>query len=111
MGFSSKDGGLESEGKKWVIAGISVRVPLKSIRTKEKQGFEDEKQGFEEENAGDESGTTPTGKESRIPEILPCPAAPRKPRPSAICKHGGAREFFTPPDLDSVFKCNTEREK
>lgn len=41
MGFSKKhqvvDIGLETEGKKWVIAGIAVRGPMKPIRTKPKE--------------------------------------------------------------------------
>ncbi|GMP29363.1 hypothetical protein ACSBR2_010615 [Camellia fascicularis] len=97
MGFSKKhqvDIGPESEGKKWVIAGIAIRAPLKSITTKPKE------RGCDDDEA---SLTTPTARESRIPERLPCPPAPRKRRPSSTCHYNGAREFFTPPDLESVF--------
>ncbi|XP_059624553.1 cyclin-dependent protein kinase inhibitor SMR6-like [Cornus florida] len=95
MGFSKKhqtEGGLESDGKKWVIAGIVVRAPLKSITAKPKEGDGD-----------DNDSTTPTSKESRIPEKLPCPPAPRKRRPVSTCHYNGVREFFTPPDLETVF--------
>ncbi|XP_057983339.1 cyclin-dependent protein kinase inhibitor SMR6 [Malania oleifera] len=99
MGFAGKsqaEGGLESEGKKWVIAGISMRGPLKQVCTKAR-----EKESEEEEEA---CSTTPTGKEARIPERLLCPPAPRKRRPASTCHSNGAREFFiTPPDLESVF--------
>ncbi|CAB4275305.1 hypothetical protein PRUPE_3G291500 [Prunus persica] len=106
MGFSKKsqvDGGLESEGKKWVIAGISVRTSLKPINTKLRAK---ESEAGEEEEA---SSTTPTAKEARIPEIFSCPPAPRKSRPPSRCNFNGVREFFTPPDLDSVFKLHVEK--
>ncbi|XP_023550994.1 cyclin-dependent protein kinase inhibitor SMR6 [Cucurbita pepo subsp. pepo] len=101
MGFSKKsqiDGGFEPEGKKWVIAGLPARSSLKPITTKSraKDGDDD----------GEKSrSTTPTAKEARIPEKLSCPAAPRKRRSlksSSNQNHG--REFFNPPDLESVFK-------
>ncbi|QCD95265.1 cyclin-dependent protein kinase inhibitor SMR6 [Vigna unguiculata] len=98
MGFSHSD--LESESKKWVIAGITVRS-LKPINTKRVNG------GDNKDDNGEELSTTPTAKESRIPDNLPCPPAPRKCRPPTRCGGGGSggvREFFTPPDLESVFK-------
>ncbi|KAK7381414.1 hypothetical protein VNO78_34086 [Psophocarpus tetragonolobus] len=102
MGFSHSD--LESESKKWVIAGIAVRS-LKPINTKRVGGDDDE----------EARATTPTAKESRIPEKLACPPAPRKRRPPSKCGNnlgsGGVREFFTPPDLESVFKCHVEKAK
>ncbi|KAL2552446.1 hypothetical protein Fot_06112 [Forsythia ovata] len=102
MGFSKKhqsEGGKESEAKKWLIAGIPIRAPLKPISTKSKEGCEDE----------DECSTTPTGRESRIPEKLRCPPAPRKRRPTSTCHFNGGREFFNPPDLESVFIRHAER--
>ena len=103
MGFSEKalqvDGGLETEGKKWVIAGIPLRAPLKPIHT---NPAEKEWDGTGE--AQEECSTTPTGEESRIPTRLTCPPpAPRKRKPSFKCNYGGVREFFTPPDLETVF--------
>uniref|UniRef100_A0A5B7C3M3 Putative cyclin-dependent protein kinase inhibitor SMR3 n=1 Tax=Davidia involucrata TaxID=16924 RepID=A0A5B7C3M3_DAVIN len=105
MGFSKKhqvDGGLESDGKKWVIAGIAIRAPLRSIATKPKERECDD-------GDDDACSTTPTAKESRIPERLSCPPAPRKRRPSSTCHYNGVREFFTPPDLESVFMRHVER--
>ncbi|KAK6252489.1 hypothetical protein QUC31_014209 [Theobroma cacao] len=106
MGVSGKpqvDGGLESEGKKWVIAGISLRAPLKPIYT---NPVEKDK---EISGETDECSTTPTGEEARIPTILTCPPAPRKRKPSLKCNYGSVREFFTPPDLESVFIRHVER--
>lgn len=87
----------DSEGKKWVIAGIAIRAPLKPISTKD---------CGEDEEA---RSTTPTARESRIPEKLACPPPPRKRRPSSSCHFNGVREFFNPPDLESVFIRHVER--
>ncbi|XP_077242749.1 cyclin-dependent protein kinase inhibitor SMR6-like [Tasmannia lanceolata] len=108
MGISEKiqvESGLESEGKKWVISGISLRVPLRPINTK---ALEKEPENEEEEC----STTTPKAKEARIPESRPCPPAPRKRRASSRCNFNGVREFFTPPtDLESVFIRRVQRAK
>ncbi|KAH7847929.1 hypothetical protein Vadar_031728 [Vaccinium darrowii] len=98
MGFSKKpqlDG--ESDGKKWVIAGIAIRGPIRSIKTKPKEKECDNNDDYEG------LSTTPTAKESRLAEKLACPPAPRKRRPVSTCHYNGAREFFNPPDLESVF--------
>ncbi|XP_068643835.1 cyclin-dependent protein kinase inhibitor SMR6 [Aristolochia californica] len=111
MGISDKlqvEGGLESEGQKWVIAGVSLRAPLKPINTK--SSSEKETQS-EVEEAEEGCSTTPTAEEARIPESLPCPPAPRKRRSSSKCRFSGARDFFVPPDLDSVFIRRVERAK
>ncbi|XP_050224620.1 cyclin-dependent protein kinase inhibitor SMR6 [Mercurialis annua] len=104
MGFSKKtqaDSGLDSEAKKWVIAGIAIRTSLKPINTKTRAKNEEEES--EEEH-------TPTAKESRMPERPSCPPAPRKRRPASRCNYNNSvREFFTPPDLESVFKCYVEK--
>ncbi|KAA0037576.1 uncharacterized protein E5676_scaffold374G00180 [Cucumis melo var. makuwa] len=97
MGFSKKsqiDSGFEAEQKKWVIAGLSARSSLKPINTKSKT------------KEGEEDGEkTPTGKEARIPEKLGCPPAPRKRRSlKSSSNQNHMREFFNPPDLESVFK-------
>ncbi|KAK6928389.1 hypothetical protein RJ641_006980 [Dillenia turbinata] len=100
--WASEDMGLvESEGKKWVITGISVRGQMRPINTKprDKECEEDE----------ESCSTTPTAKEARIPETLPCPPAPRKRKPSSRCHYNGSREFFTPPDLETVFIRHVER--
>ncbi|KAG6410212.1 hypothetical protein SASPL_128265 [Salvia splendens] len=88
MGFSKK----ESDGKKWVIA---IRAPLKPVSTKARGGGQEKKE--------EEESTTPTARESRIPKKAACPAAPRKRRPTSTCQV--VREFFYPPDLESVFVC------
>ncbi|KZV32935.1 hypothetical protein F511_01446 [Dorcoceras hygrometricum] len=106
MGFSNKshlvDSGEESETQKWVIAGISIWEPIKSISTKHIEGHETE----EEQGA---CSTTPTARESKIPERLLCPPAPRKRRPASRCHLKGNREFFNPPELESIFIRHAER--
>ncbi|KAF7123403.1 hypothetical protein RHSIM_Rhsim12G0112000 [Rhododendron simsii] len=97
------DGGVrESEGKKWVVAGIPLRRQLKPIFTKpapEKQLENDE----------GELPTTPTGEEARVPARVTCPAAPRKRKSSPMCHYGSVREYFNPPDLETVFIRRVER--
>ncbi|KAL7100622.1 hypothetical protein ACP275_08G008000 [Erythranthe tilingii] len=98
MGFSKKhqaEMNKESEAKKWLIAGIPIRAPLKPISTKPCTE-EDE----------DSRSTTPTARESQIPAKFSCPPAPRKRRPTLTCHFNGVREFFNPPDLESVFICH-----
>ncbi|GER29507.1 hypothetical protein STAS_05366 [Striga asiatica] len=104
MGFSKThqiEANKESEGKKWVIVGVAVRAPLKPIATKAREDNSDN---------GDTCPTTPTARESKLPEKFSCPPAPRKRRPSSNCNFNGVREFFNPPDLESVFLCHAERE-
>lgn len=111
MGFSGKhqvvDMGLDSETKKWVIAGIPVRTPLKPIYTTKNPrpvGSSTERDHGDGEECSSTT-TTPTGEEARIPTRLTCPPAPKKKKskPSLKCNYGAVREFFTPPDLESVF--------
>ncbi|KAI3943773.1 hypothetical protein MKW98_004278 [Papaver atlanticum] len=95
--------GKETEGnKKWVVAGILVRTPLKAINTNKKiEDGDDEEQGC--------SATTPTSVEARInSERLLCPPAPRKRRPSLKKFHSNnkATDFFNPPELESIFVSN-----
>ncbi|KAK8672526.1 hypothetical protein V6N13_110892 [Hibiscus sabdariffa] len=105
MGFSKKpqvDGVLDSERKKWVLAGISIRTPLKQIHTKPRAKQSEEEE--EEEEEEEARSTTPTSREARIPEKLACPPPPRKRRPPLRHNYNGVREFFRPPDLETVFK-------
>ncbi|KAK8676352.1 hypothetical protein V6N13_034402 [Hibiscus sabdariffa] len=98
MGFSKKsqvDGVVDSDGKKWVIAGIAIRTSLKLINTK---------QSKEDEEEDEACSTTPTSREARIPDKLPCPPPPRKTRSPLRHNYNGVRDFFTPPDLETVFK-------
>ncbi|XP_059310156.1 cyclin-dependent protein kinase inhibitor SMR6-like [Lycium ferocissimum] len=96
MGVGEKSNNKPMDG--WIIA---LRRPLKPILTK---AFRDEKDEDEEENS---TCTTPTSEESRIPRRLTCPPpAPKKRKSSSRCHqliNNGVREFFNPPDLESVF--------
>ncbi|GAB2283713.1 hypothetical protein Dimus_018209 [Dionaea muscipula] len=109
MRFSEKhqlEGGLELETRKWVISGVVTRSQWREICTKCK-----EKERNEEEE--EECPRTPTAREARIPEITTCPPAPRKrQQPSSRCDLDGViREFFNPPDLESVFVMHVENSK
>ncbi|RZC85202.1 hypothetical protein C5167_004289 [Papaver somniferum] len=105
MGLSMKSQvlaeGKEAEGnKKWVVAGILVRTPLKAINTNKKIEDGDHKeQGC--------SATTPTSVEARInSERLLFPPAPRKRRPSLKFHSNKKAMNFFPPELESVFVSN-----
>ncbi|KAK7366837.1 hypothetical protein VNO80_08836 [Phaseolus coccineus] len=102
MGFSEKPQVEESDStRKWVIAGISLRAPLKPIYTTTT---------VEKEEEEEDCSTTPKGEEAKIPTTSKCPPAPRKRKPSLKCNYlGGAREFFTPPDIETVFIRHVER--
>ncbi|KAL9667036.1 hypothetical protein QQ045_001381 [Rhodiola kirilowii] len=84
-----------------MVGGVTVRShKLRPVTTKPAD------QCVESE-AVEASWTTPTGKEARIDDRLLCPPAPRK-RRSDKWNYGGAgggvvREYFTVPDLESVF--------
>ncbi|CAE5962738.1 unnamed protein product [Arabidopsis arenosa] len=104
MGVSGKthhqfDGkfGETTERKKWVITGTSLRSPMKppvSLSSSAVSGTEDE----------DLCPSTPTAASVRIPTVFPCPPAPKKPKLSLKFSYDvGAREFFSPPDLETVF--------
>ncbi|KAI3768787.1 hypothetical protein L2E82_19621 [Cichorium intybus] len=97
MGYSKKHqaDGESLKGKKWMIAGIALRAPLKSISTKVSNNEDDENS-----NSG---STTPTSNQSTIQEALSCPPPPRKRRPVSKCHNKGNMEFFTSPDIDSFF--------
>lgn len=62
----------------------------------------------------EEESTTPTAREARIPDRLPCPPAPRKKPPPLLCSREGggaaAKEFFCcPDDLEAVFARRREQ--
>ncbi|KAJ1422829.1 cyclin-dependent protein kinase inhibitor SMR6-like [Sesbania bispinosa] len=103
MGFSEKaqvEGGIDSDSnRKWVIAGIALRAPLKPIYTIPVVEKEQK-----EEVETEECSSTPTSEESRIPTTFTCPPAPKKRKTSLKCNYRRVvREFFTPPDLETVF--------
>ncbi|KAL0372355.1 UNVERIFIED_CONTAM: Cyclin-dependent protein kinase inhibitor SMR8 [Sesamum calycinum] len=85
------------DSDKWVMSGITLRAPLKPIFTKP----------LERTDAEEEFSTTPTSAESRIPSRPVCPPAPKKRKPASssrsTCQYRGVREFFNPPDLESIF--------
>ncbi|KAL0408574.1 UNVERIFIED_CONTAM: Cyclin-dependent protein kinase inhibitor SMR8 [Sesamum radiatum] len=97
MGASQKLHQMDSD--KWVMSGITLRAPLKPIFTKPLERTEAEEEFF---------STTPTSVESRIPSRQVCPPAPKKRKPASsssrsTCQYRGVREFFNPPDLESIF--------
>ncbi|KAL6521786.1 hypothetical protein OROGR_018355 [Orobanche gracilis] len=107
MGFSKKfqaeEVVAESEGKKkWFIPGVSIKAPLKLVSSKAVA-----RDSCEED--GGACPTTPTARGSKISEKLVCPPAPRKRRPTSACYFSGVREFFNPPDLESIFIRHAER--
>lgn len=107
MGVSEKlhqlDGGGVVDSEKWVISGIALRGPLKPVFAKPLDKEDDEEEEF---------STTPKSAESRIPSRLTCPPPPKKRKPSSSsssrsCHYGGVREFFNPPDLETIFMRRT----
>jgi len=55
--------------------------------------------------ADNDTSETPKSEEHKIPKVLECPPAPRKPRPAPKRKTATLPEslFFFPPDLESAF--------
>ncbi|XP_051115286.1 cyclin-dependent protein kinase inhibitor SMR6-like [Andrographis paniculata] len=109
MGFSKNHHqiqmGLSKESEEWVTAA-AIRSPLKPLKSVSRDREEENNN-----NVVDEEATTPTARGSRIPGKLACPPPPRKRRPASSKWHynNGVREFFNPPDLESVFVCHAGR--
>ncbi|KAJ6810325.1 cyclin-dependent protein kinase inhibitor SMR6 [Iris pallida] len=108
MGFQEKHEVVEAEAEApeiWVIAGISLRAPLKPVRTsKPPASGVDDNGGAEQE---EEEKKTPVRRRTVV-----CPPAPKKPKPSFVCRLGGGVEFFAAPeDLRAVFLRREERSK
>ncbi|KAL8233944.1 hypothetical protein R6Q59_020046 [Mikania micrantha] len=97
MGFSKKNqaDGDSKEGKRWMIAGITLRAPLKRVSTKKIIN------DVEEDGRSESGSTTPTSNRLTIAE---CPPAPRKLRPLSLCHGNANKEYYTSPDIDSFFK-------
>ena len=76
----------------WVIAGISLRGPLRPVKAKMTE-------------KGDEETAmmmvTPMKKGGG--GRLVCPPAPKKAKPSLMCRLEGVEFFNVPEDLESVF--------
>ncbi|XP_010513359.1 PREDICTED: uncharacterized protein LOC104789340 [Camelina sativa] len=90
--------GETTEGKKWVITEISLPSPMKPTISLSSSALANT------ENEDLLCPTTPTAASVRIPKVFTCPPPPKKPKPSLKFSYcGGAREFFSPPDLETVF--------
>jgi hypothetical protein len=85
----------ESDSRKWIISGVQTRSSLKLIFT-----ISSDKPVEEE----DECSTTPTAEEARIPAMLECPPAPRKPKASSRYHYDGVKQFLNPPHLETLFR-------
>lgn len=84
-----------------VIGGIELRHPLKPIFTKCKERVD-----VEESESSKSTTTTPTCAKSRISSSLGCPPAPKKRKPARswhYSNYGAVKEFFVPPDLETIF--------
>ncbi|KAE9607879.1 hypothetical protein Lal_00040039 [Lupinus albus] len=111
MGLSEiVEGSFESEdNKKWVIAGIALKAPLKPIYTIPSEKKKEQEQEVE---AVECFSTTPTNVESKIPTMLTCPPAPMKRKPTLKYNYCGiVKELFTatPHDLETVFMRQVEK--
>ncbi|ESQ32699.1 hypothetical protein EUTSA_v10005308mg [Eutrema salsugineum] len=107
MGFLKKSRvgrGLDTNGKNWAFAEISIRASLKPVKTKLKKPERETEAEEEHYNGSEGYCTTPTAKETNSSEILKCPPAPRKRRPALKCRGNFVVEYFVPPsDLETVF--------
>ncbi|KAK1425892.1 hypothetical protein QVD17_21254 [Tagetes erecta] len=98
MGIAEETMELESATNKWVITGIQFLNPIytnKRIKTQNKQETE-------------YCCTTPTTPESLI-SALQCPGAPRKRKAVSRRQLNGVRDYFKPPELESIFICCVKR--
>ncbi|ONK66313.1 uncharacterized protein A4U43_C06F6400 [Asparagus officinalis] len=81
--------GIDDDSKIWVISGISLKGPLRPLKAKST-------------DIGDGEITSPTTRRS-IARRLVCPPAPKKAKPSLMCRIDGIEFFSVPEDLESVF--------
>ncbi|KAJ0254110.1 Cyclin-dependent protein kinase inhibitor SMR7 [Hirschfeldia incana] len=99
--------GLDTDGKKWAIAKISILASLKPVKTKLKRTERDTEAEEEKHYSGSEEYCciTPTAKEAKLSEKLICPPAPRKRRLALKCRSNVGIEYFVvpPSDLETVF--------
>nr|GMD18150.1 cyclin-dependent protein kinase inhibitor SMR6 [Ipomoea batatas] len=88
----------QSEAKRWILAGIALRNPLKPIRVAATHGAcawenNDDQDG----SGGGGSSTTPTSEGSRIPRRLTCPPPPKKRKASKrSSSSSGSAGFYGP---------------
>ncbi|KAF2533957.1 hypothetical protein F2Q70_00032006 [Brassica cretica] len=64
--------GLDTDGKKWDIAEISIRASLKPVKTKLKRTERDTEAEEEHYSGSEEYCITPTAKEAKLSEKLIC---------------------------------------
>ncbi|OIV90595.1 hypothetical protein TanjilG_01676 [Lupinus angustifolius] len=72
---------------------ISIISPTISQLSKEPELKKKTQNHVEKTGTDDDSCRTPTTKESKIPEIVSCPPAPRKPKALVSCKRKLMDEF------------------
>ncbi|XP_020263159.1 cyclin-dependent protein kinase inhibitor SMR6 [Asparagus officinalis] len=99
MGHQEKEQVIEMNNNNseiWVIAGISLRAPLRPMKAK-----------AVEKRDEDRVPATPV-KNSRKSV---CPPAPKKAKPSLVCRLDEVQFFSVPEDLASVFVPQGERAK
>lgn len=82
--------------------------PIKTAKVSAKEGEKRKGGEGEEEEADRDIPSTPTGKEVRIPEKLPCPPAPKKRRlngeePKMHLGGGGCFVIIPPDHLEELF--------
>ena len=100
MGFQEKHEVEVSDNSEiWVITGISLLGPLRPAKAKMTEKGDEETMMM----------TTPTKKGGG--GRLVCPPAPKKARPSLMCRLEGVEFFRVPEDLESVFVQRRERAK
>jgi len=107
------DGGMVFPLLKPILTTLPApRTKISCIHEQQKDGFLQNIVEVTAENElllaakGDQDGCeTPKSEEHKIPKVLECPPAPRKPRPQPKRKTATLPGdfFFFPPDLDSEF--------
>lgn len=90
---------LHETPEKWSIPGIALRGQMKPISLPSTTVADSEDVDVHQ----DQWPTTPTAASFRIPTVFPCPPPPKKRKASSKFGYSGAREFFSPPDLETVF--------
>ncbi|KAJ0265848.1 Cyclin-dependent protein kinase inhibitor SMR15 [Hirschfeldia incana] len=90
---------LHETSEKWAISGISLCGQMKPISLSSTAIADTEDVDVHQ----DQWPTTPTAASFRIPTVFPCPPPPKKRKASSKFGYSGAREFFSPPDLETVF--------
>ncbi|KAJ4953769.1 hypothetical protein NE237_030601 [Protea cynaroides] len=106
--FKRLEGSDRVEGTCNVTANAEGEAVKKPTVTVTEENLKEEQSKDEEELWSKESCCTPRAKECRIPDVLTCPPAPRKQRasyssPLPLNMKETEEEFFSPPNLESIF--------